>query len=86
MVKPCMPYLDIVKEIKQNFPHHPLAVYQVSGEYAMLYNGAKANTFNLHDILVEVITGIRRAGADIIISYFTPVILKWLHENNFSIS
>lgn len=86
MVKPCMAYLDIVKEIKQRFPHHPLVVYQVSGEYAMLYHGAKANTFNLKDVLIEVLMGMRRAGADIIISYYTPIILKWLKEDNFNIS
>jgi porphobilinogen synthase len=86
MVKPCMAYLDIVKELKQNFPYHPLAVYQVSGEYAMIHHGAKANTFNLHDILVEIFSGFRRAGADIIISYYTPQILKWLKEDNFNLS
>lgn len=83
MVKPGMAYLDIVKELKQNFPHHPLCIYQVSGEYAMIYHGAQANTFNLHDILVEIMSGMRRAGADIIISYYTPQILKWIKEGNF---
>ena len=86
MVKPCLSYLDIVKEIKQKFPHHPLAVYQVSGEYAMIYHGAKANTFNLKDILSEIMSSIRRAGADIIISYYTPIILQWLKEDTFNIS
>ena len=78
-----MAYLDIVKELKQRFPHHPLCIYQVSGEYAMIYHGAQAGTFNLHDILVEVMSGMRRAGADIIISYYTPQILRWLKEGNF---
>jgi porphobilinogen synthase len=86
MVKPCLTYLDIVKEIKQRFPHHPLAVYQVSGEYAMIYHGAKANAFSLRDILIEIMTSTRRAGADIIISYYTPMILQWLKEDNFNIS
>jgi porphobilinogen synthase len=86
MVKPCLSYLDIVKEIKQKFPHHPLAVYQVSGEYAMIYHGAKANTFNLKDILIEIMSSIRRAGADIIISYYTPIILQWLKEDTFNIA
>lgn len=85
MVKPCMPYLDIIKEIKREFPYHPLAVYQVSGEYAMIYHAAQANTFNLYAILLEVMTSIRRAGADIIISYYTPLILNWIKENKFSI-
>lgn len=86
MVKPCMAYLDIVKEIKQTFPHHPLAVYQVSGEYAMIWHGAQAKAFDLRMILIETIHSMRRAGADIIISYYTPSILKWLKEDNFNLA
>lgn len=86
MVKPCMSYLDVVKEIKQTFPHHPLAVYQVSGEYAMLWHGAQAKAFDLRMILIEVIQSMRRAGADIIISYYTPSILRWIKEDKFSLS
>ncbi len=86
MVKPCMAYLDIVKEIKQACPHHPLAVYQVSGEYAMLWHGARANAFDLRAILVETMHSFRRAGADIIISYYTPSILQWLREDNFNLN
>jgi porphobilinogen synthase len=61
-----------------------LAVYQVSGEYAMLWHGAKANAFDLRMILVETIHSMRRAGADIIISYYTPSILRWLKDNKFN--
>lgn len=86
MVKPCMSYLDIVKEIKREFPHHPLAVYHVSGEYAMIWHGAKANAFDLRMILIEIIHSFRRAGADIIISYYTPSILKWIKENKFNLN
>jgi porphobilinogen synthase len=85
MVKPCLSYLDIVKDLKREFPHHPLAVYQVSGEYAMIWHGAQAKSFDLRMILIEITTSLRRAGADIIISYYTPTILKWIKENNFSI-
>lgn len=84
MVKPCMSYLDIVRQLKDAFPDHPLAVYQVSGEYAMLWHGAKANAFDLRAILVETIHSMRRAGADIIISYYTPLILEWLIEDKFN--
>lgn len=84
MVKPCMAYLDIVKELKQRFPHHPLAVYQVSGEYAMIWHGAQAKAFDLRMILIEIIYSLRRAGSDIIISYFTPTILRWLKEEKFN--
>ena len=80
MVKPAGPFLDIVKEIKQRFPHHPLAVYQVSGEYAMLWHGARANAFDLRTAVIESLTGMRRAGADILITYFTPQLLDWLKE------
>ena len=47
MVKPGMPYLDLVRDCKNAFPHLPLAVYQVSGEYACLYHGAKAGAVDL---------------------------------------
>ncbi|XP_052789582.1 delta-aminolevulinic acid dehydratase-like [Mya arenaria] len=77
MVKPGLAYLDVVKTTKTKYPSHPLALYQVSGEYAMLYHGAKAGAFNLQTTLMEVLTSMRRAGADIIISYFTPQILEW---------
>jgi len=80
MVKPGGPFLDIIKEVKQNFPHHPLAVYQVSGEYAMIYHAAKANAFELRSAVIESLVGMRRAGADILITYFTPQLLDWLKE------
>jgi porphobilinogen synthase len=80
MVKPGMPYLDIVRDVKNKYPHHPLAIYQVSGEYAMLYHGSKAGAFDLKTVVLESITSMRRAGAEIIISYYTPSILDWLKE------
>lgn len=64
--------------ISLQYPTHPLAIYQVSGEYAMLYHGAKAGAFDLKATLMEVLCSMRRAGADIIISYFTPQVLEWL--------
>jgi len=80
MVKPGLAYLDLVKQTKDNHPNHPLFIYQVSGEYAMLYHGAAAGAFNLEATLMEVLTSMRRAGADVIISYFTPNVLKWLKK------
>ncbi|CAF0736527.1 unnamed protein product [Rotaria sordida] len=80
MVKPGGPFLDIIKEVKQRFPHHPLAVYQVSGEYAMLWHAAHANAFDLRMAVIESLIGMRRAGADILITYFTPQLLDWLKE------
>jgi porphobilinogen synthase len=84
MVKPCMSYLDIVYRIKQQHPNHPLAVYQVSGEYSMLWHGANNKVFDLRSILIETIHSMRRSGADIIISYYTPQILEWIKENKFN--
>ena len=63
MVKPGMAYLDIVAQVKQTYPHLPLAIYQVSGEYAMLYHGAKNGAFELRAVLLETLTSMRRAGA-----------------------
>ena len=80
MVKPGLAYLDVVKMVKSKYPSHPLAIYQVSGEYAMLYHGAQAGAFNLKTTLLEVLTSMRRAGADIIITYYTPSLLDWLKE------
>lgn len=81
MVKPGGPFLDIIKEVKQHFPHHPLAVYQVSGEYAMLWHAARANAFELRSAVLESLVGMRRAGADVLITYFTPQLLDWLKED-----
>uniref|UniRef100_A0A0A9XN56 Delta-aminolevulinic acid dehydratase n=2 Tax=Lygus hesperus TaxID=30085 RepID=A0A0A9XN56_LYGHE len=78
MVKPGLPYLDILYETKTNFPTYPLFVYQVSGEYAMIYHAAKNGAIDLRKAVEESITGFRRAGADCIITYFTPLLLAWL--------
>lgn len=80
MVKPGLPYLDIVKAISVKYPSLPISVYHVSGEYAMLCHGAMAGAFELKAALLEVITSFKRAGATIIITYFTPQLLKWIKE------
>ena len=56
--------------------------FQVSGEYAMLHHGAQARSFDLKPTLMEVLTSMRRAGADVIISYFTPNLLEWMGKKN----
>ncbi|XP_045103189.1 delta-aminolevulinic acid dehydratase-like [Portunus trituberculatus] len=84
MVKPGISYLDVVRQTKDSYPYHPLFIYQVSGEYAMLYHGSQAGAFNLRTTLMEVLTSMRRAGADVIISYYTPKILEWLKEDKNS--
>ncbi|KAJ3605012.1 hypothetical protein NHX12_027063 [Muraenolepis orangiensis] len=80
MVKPGLPYLDIVREVKDKYPTHLLAVYNVSGEFAMLWHGAQAGAFELRAAVMESMTSFRRAGADIIITYYVPQLLNWLKE------
>ena len=80
MVKPGLAYLDMVREIKNKHPNHPMFVYQVSGEYAMLLHGSEAGSFDKEKIIREVMASFRRAGADVIISYFTPLLLEWLQK------
>jgi len=79
MVKPGTPYLDIVRDIR-NLSDIPLAIYHVSGEYAMLWHGAAAGAFKLDEAVVETLRGAKRAGANILITYFTPFLLKHLRE------
>lgn len=80
MVKPAGPYLDIVRDIRSDHPNHPLAVYQVGGEYAMLYWSAQNGVFSLREGVMETVHGFFRAGANLIITYYTPQILRWLSE------
>jgi porphobilinogen synthase len=79
MVKPAGPYLDIVREVK-NMVNTPIACYHVSGEYAMLWHAAAAGAFDLKTAVIESLTGMRRAGATIIITYYTPRLLDWLAQ------
>ncbi|XP_014662248.1 PREDICTED: delta-aminolevulinic acid dehydratase-like isoform X2 [Priapulus caudatus] len=76
MVKPGIAYLDIVRQCKDKHPEMPIAVYQVSGEYAMLHHGSKAGAFDLKTMVLETFTAFRRAGADVIITYFVPQLLQ----------
>lgn len=78
MVKPGLPYLDIVRETKDAFPHLPMFIYQVSGEYAMLYHGAASGAFNLEAAVFETLVSMRRAGVDVVITYFAPLVLDVL--------
>jgi porphobilinogen synthase len=69
-----------VRDAHEVFPDHPLAIYQVSGEYAMLWHGAQHNVFNLKEAVLESLESGLRAGAGIFITYFTPMLLDWLSE------
>ncbi|KAH0615362.1 hypothetical protein JD844_004544 [Phrynosoma platyrhinos] len=86
MVKPGMPYLDLVREVKNRHPNHPLAIYHVSGEFAMLWHGAQAGAFDLKAVVMETLAGFRRAGADILITYYVPQLLRWLKEDQLGAS
>ncbi|KAK6438028.1 Aminolevulinate dehydratase [Oleoguttula sp. CCFEE 5521] len=78
MVKPASQYLDIISDAKELGKDMPVAAYQVSGEYAMIHAAAKAGVFDLKTMAFESTEGILRAGANIVISYFTPEFLDWL--------
>ncbi|KAM3179127.1 hypothetical protein ACTXT7_001174 [Hymenolepis weldensis] len=75
MVKPGLIYLDVIANIRRELPNHPLAVYHVSGEYAMLKAGADAGCIDLKSAALEILLSFRRAGASIIITYLTPYLL-----------
>ncbi len=79
MVKPGLCYLDIVREIK-NTVDVPVAVYQVSGEYAMLKAAAEKGWLNHDAVMMEQVTAIKRAGADVIASYFAKDVVKLLNK------
>jgi porphobilinogen synthase len=77
MVKPALPYLDIIRRAKEEFDL-PLAAYNVSGEFAMIKAAARLGWLDGERAMIEAVTSIKRAGADIIISYFAQDIAKVL--------
>jgi porphobilinogen synthase len=77
MVKPALPYLDLIRRIKQE-TEMPLAAYNVSGEYAMVKAAAAAGHLDERAAVLEILTGIRRAGADIVITYHAKDAARWL--------
>ncbi len=80
MVKPGMLYLDVIYRIKQQFPEVPLAAYQVSGEFAMLKAAAAQGLLNEQEAMLESITALHRAGADLIITYFAKELARVLQQ------
>jgi porphobilinogen synthase len=69
MVKPALSYLDIVRQTREQFPQIPLAAYNVSGEYAMVKAAARSGWIDEERVTLEILTSIKRAGADLIITY-----------------
>ena len=81
MVKPALFYLDIISKAKNRFDI-PIAAYNVSGEYAMIMSAVQNNLLDKNDVIFETITSIKRAGADIIITYFAKDIVNILKNKN----
>jgi porphobilinogen synthase len=77
MVKPALPYLDVVRAVRERF-ELPLAAYSVSGEYAMLKAAAAAGDLDERAVALESLTSIRRAGADVIVTYWAKELAGWL--------
>jgi len=78
MVKPAMPYLDVIRRLREARPAVPLAAYQVSGEYSMIKAAAQQGWLDERKTALEALTAIKRAGADMIISYFAKDAVDWL--------
>src|SRR5262249_26926112 len=79
MVKPALPYLDILWRVRERFGK-PTAVYHVSGEYAMVKAAAEKGIFDERAAVLEIMTALKRAGADIIVTYWARELAKWLQE------
>lgn len=82
MVKPALPYLDIVRQVRDEFPTVPLAAYNVSGEYAMVKAAAANGWLDERRVVLELLTSIKRAGADLIITYHAKDAARWLGSGN----
>ncbi|MFQ5430458.1 MAG: porphobilinogen synthase [Phycisphaerae bacterium] len=80
MVKPAMPYLDVVGRLREKFPQAPLAAYQVSGEYAMIKAAAANGWLDERAVALEALTAIKRAGADMILTYHAKDAAGWLRK------
>ncbi|MEE8359230.1 MAG: porphobilinogen synthase [Candidatus Hydrothermarchaeales archaeon] len=79
IVKPALAYLDVISRVKNEFMM-PTAAYNVSGEYAMVKAAAAKNFIDEKHIVMEILTSIKRAGADLILTYFAKDAAKWLEE------
>lgn len=80
MIKPAGPYLDIIRRVKDNFGM-PTAAYQVSGEYAMIKAAGQNDWIDEERVMVESLTAIKRAGADMFLTYFAKDVARWIDKN-----
>lgn len=82
MVKPALPYLDVIRRIRDQFPQLPLVAYNVSGEYAMIKAAAARGWLDERSVVLEALLGMRRAGADLIITYHARDAASWLQSES----
>jgi porphobilinogen synthase len=82
MVKPALPYLDVIHRVHSQFPQLPLGAYNVSGEYAMIKAAAERGWLDERKTVLEALTGIKRAGADLILTYHAKDAARWLAEES----
>ena len=80
MVKPGMPYLDIIRRLK-DASDLPIAAYHVSGEYSMLKAAVEKGWLDEKELVLETLTCFRRAGADIILTYYAKQAAQWMKED-----
>ena len=78
MVKPALPYLDVIYRVHQAFPELPLAAYNVSGEYAMIKAAVTNGWLDERTVVLEALTAIKRAGAEMILTYHAKDAARWL--------
>ncbi|MBI3930720.1 MAG: porphobilinogen synthase [Chloroflexi bacterium] len=79
MVKPALAYLDVIRQVRDRF-NYPLAAYNVSGEYAMVKAAVQQGWLDEKAVVLEILTAIKRAGADIIITYHAKEVARWLRQ------
>lgn len=84
MVKPGLAYMDVVRAARESFDH-PIAVYNVSGEYAMVKAAAQKGWVDEKRIVYEILTGFKRAGADLILTYHAKDVARWMREGTFGV-
>jgi porphobilinogen synthase len=77
MVKPALPYLDVIRRVREAFDV-PVAAYNVSGEYSMVKAAAEKGWLDEQRVVTEILTGIQRAGAEIILTYHAKDFARWL--------
>ena len=80
MIKPALPYLDIIRQVRDRFDV-PVAAYNVSGEYSMVKAAAGNGWIDEQRVVMEIMAGIQRAGADIILTYHAKDVARWLAKS-----